>query len=178
MKSERLKMKTLKTLFVLFVFCGIVFSQTSLQSGHFSTAAQKSSGGQFSLNGSAGQLAIDNSVGENINLQGGFWLSIPVTITSINELELPLPFYFELRQNYPNPFNPITVIEYQLAEDGLVDLLVYNLLGQKVATLVSGEQSAGVYKITWDASSFSSGLYFYRLETDNSILMRRMLLVK
>ena len=62
-----------------------------------------------------------------------------------------LPTRFALGQNYPNPFNPGTVIPYQLAMDGYVRLEVFNLLGQRVATLVDGEQVAGAYAVPWDA---------------------------
>ncbi len=72
---------------------------------------------------------------------------------------------FELAQNYPNPFNPKTVIRYQLPVAGNVELSIYNILGNKVAVLVSGKQKAGRHEVRWDASGFSSGIYFYRLET-------------
>ena len=86
---------------------------------------------------------------------------------------------FKLFQNYPNPFNPKTIIEYQLHKTSQVDLSIYNLLGQKVATLVSKKQPAGNYKIEWDASAFSSGIYFYRLETDKGFVKtNKLVLVK
>ena len=74
------------------------------------------------------------------------------------------PKAYRLSQNYPNPFNPRTVISWQLAVSSDVDLSVYNLLGQKIATLVSGKQRAGFYKVEWDASDFAIGVYYYRLQ--------------
>jgi len=75
------------------------------------------------------------------------------------------PNKFELHQNYPNPFNNSTMINYQLPQVGNVELSIFNILGQKVATLVSEKQSAGNYKVEWDAREFSSGIYLYRLDT-------------
>jgi photosystem II stability/assembly factor-like uncharacterized protein len=74
------------------------------------------------------------------------------------------PYRFGLDQNHPNPFNPVTVINYQLPEASKVELSIYNLLGQKVATLVSEKQQAGQYQVQWDASGFASGMYLYRLQ--------------
>ena len=82
-----------------------------------------------------------------------------------------------LHQNYPNPFNPTTEISYQLPAISKVELSIYNLLGQKVATLVNKRQPAGIFKVEWDASIFASGLYFYRLETDNGFVQSRKLIL-
>jgi len=98
-------------------------------------------------------------------------------ITAIDHA-LEIPQSMALNQNYPNPFNPETFISYQLPVATQVTLNIYNVLGQKVNTLVSKKQSTGTYNVNWDASSFSSGMYFYQLETANKTLSRRMLLIK
>jgi len=85
---------------------------------------------------------------------------------------------FRLFENYPNPFNPSTTIRFDLAQTGFVSLTVYNLLGQEVAELVNGEMKPGSYHVTWNSSSHSSGLYFYRLQSGGQSLTRKMLLVK
>ena len=74
-----------------------------------------------------------------------------------------IPDHFALQQNYPNPFNPSTTIQYQIPNDAVVDIRVYNLLGQEVRSLVKGFQSAGYYRVVFDASTLPSGVYFYRL---------------
>ena len=92
--------------------------------------------------------------------------------------EQGIPTDYILRQNYPNPFNPTTVIKYQLPVASNVMLTVFNLLGQKAATLFSGRQQAGYYSIEWDACEMASGIYYYKLETGSFIERKRMLLLK
>jgi len=86
---------------------------------------------------------------------------------------------FTLFQNYPNPFNPETVISYQIPVSSDVQLSVYNLLGQKIVTLVNKKQQAGNYSVKWDASGFGSGVYFYRLETERGVTrIRKLVFIK
>ncbi len=89
-----------------------------------------------------------------------------------------LPEKLSLSQNYPNPFNPSTVISYDIPQQSHVRLAVYDLLGRKIDMLINETQTPGSYKATWDASRFSSGVYFYHLETDRRMLTRRMTLIK
>lgn len=89
-----------------------------------------------------------------------------------------IPSEFDLKQNYPNPFNPSTQIQYSLAENGIVNLSIYNMLGQKVAELVNANQEAGEYQISWNAGSLSSGVYIYRLSTKGNTFTKRMMLIK
>ena len=85
---------------------------------------------------------------------------------------------FRLDQNYPNPFNPNTVISFQLAENSLVSLKVYNLLGQEVASLVNQRMVSGSHTINFDASGLSSGVYIYRLQAGNQAQTKKMTLIK
>ena len=102
--------------------------------------------------------------------------------TSVDNDEL-LPNQFDLRQNYPNPFNPSTTISFALSTATEVSLDIYNLLGQTILTLSDQIESAGEHVITWDGRDASgepvaSGVYLYRLTTDNGTLSRKMLLIK
>jgi len=85
---------------------------------------------------------------------------------------------FQLSQNYPNPFNPTTSIQYEVASRQYVTLTVYNVLGERVATLVDGEKAPGSYTATFDGSKLPSGVYFYRLQAGNFTQTRRMVLMK
>ncbi len=84
-------------------------------------------------------------------------------ITTGIENQRGLPKTFALYQNYPNPFNPTTAISYQLSAVSQVTLKVYDVLGREVATLVDGQENAGVYKVNFNASRYASGVYFYRI---------------
>ncbi len=83
--------------------------------------------------------------------------------------ETALPQKFSLGQNYPNPFNPVTKINYQLPIPNFVELSIYNLLGQRVATIVSKVQLPGHYQVQWDAAGFPSGIYYYRLQAGDFV---------
>ncbi|MEA3297197.1 MAG: T9SS type A sorting domain-containing protein [candidate division Zixibacteria bacterium] len=88
------------------------------------------------------------------------------------------PNGFVLHQNYPNPFNPTTEIQFSLSVASDVKLEIYNVMGQKVSTIVNENLEAGDYTFEWDGSKFSSGVYFYRVETDNIIESKKMVLLK
>ncbi|MCH7886564.1 MAG: T9SS type A sorting domain-containing protein [Candidatus Marinimicrobia bacterium] len=89
-----------------------------------------------------------------------------------------VPEKYELSQNYPNPFNPETVIEYALPIRSKVNLVIYNLRGQEVALLINDTVPAGNHQVNWDASSFASGIYFYRLRSADFTKTKKMLLLK
>jgi photosystem II stability/assembly factor-like uncharacterized protein len=85
---------------------------------------------------------------------------------------------FDLKQNYPNPFNPSTTIAFSLSHSGYVTLKVSNLLGAEVATVLVGNLTAGSHSVGWNAANFPSGVYFYRLQTGESIQTKKLLLLK
>jgi len=98
--------------------------------------------------------------------------------TAVGSDDLVQSTEFALHQNYPNPFNPTTVISYQLSTVSEVELSVYNLPGQKVVTLVSEKQNAGSYQVEWDASGFTSGVYYYRIKVGKFVDVKKMILIK
>ena len=97
--------------------------------------------------------------------------------TKLDE-ESKLPAQIKLHQNYPNPFNPLTNIDFTLPDASHVKLIIYNTVGQKVSTLVNRKMPAGTHSVRWDASRFTSGIYFYRLKANGIQKSRKMLLVK
>jgi hypothetical protein len=101
----------------------------------------------------------------------------------ITELINMIPKGFVLNENYPNPFNPITTIKYEIPKNGNVRLVIYNIIGQEVATLVNTEQWAGKYSVRWNGtnqygSQVATGTYFYVLKTNNNQSIKKMLLLK
>jgi Ca-activated chloride channel homolog len=97
--------------------------------------------------------------------------------TAVDE-ESTAPRLFQLRQNYPNPFNPATVVSYQLPVASKVRLVVYDLLGRKVAVLVEGMMPAGVHEVTFDATGLASGIYICRLTAGQFTASRTMVLAR
>ena len=96
----------------------------------------------------------------------------------IDEYSDYLPTSFSLKQNYPNPFNPSTVISYQLPVISDVEVSIFNLLGQKVVTLVSEKQKAGYHQLEWNASGYASGVYYYQLVAGEYKEVKKMILLR
>ena len=94
------------------------------------------------------------------------------------EVTITVPKAFVLNQNYPNPFNPETVLSFTIGDLGLVKLIIYDVLGQEVATLMNEIKPAGAYTIKWNASSMPSGVYFYRLQTDHFVDTKKLVLLR
>jgi hypothetical protein len=109
---------------------------------------------------------------KQIDFDGSFEYSSEVNV------EVDLPLQYALEQNYPNPFNPSTNISYSIPEDGFVKLAVYNLLGEEVATLVNTFQKADRYEINFNASSLSSGVYVYKIQSPNYVASKKLVLMK
>ncbi|MCR9134188.1 MAG: T9SS type A sorting domain-containing protein [bacterium] len=103
---------------------------------------------------------------------------ITIRPTSVSNETEETPALFALEQNYPNPFNPSTTISYSVQEAGAVNISVYNLMGQKVATLVDETKAAGQYNVRWNAAGAASGMYYYRLEAGGQSITRKMTLIK
>ncbi|MEG8990679.1 T9SS type A sorting domain-containing protein [Ignavibacteria bacterium 4148-Me] len=101
------------------------------------------------------------------------------TLTDVKETyNKNIPADFQLYQNYPNPFNPNTTISFTLPKSGYVNLIVYNSLGQEIAKLIDGYKDAGTYFINWNAENLPSGVYIYKLESNNFTAVKKMTLMK
>lgn len=113
-----------------------------------------------------------------------FALAVPGSTTGVQDGEITiLPLDFLLNQNYPNPFNPATTISYSLSQRGRVTIEVFNLLGQKVNTLIDRDEAAGTYSINWNGTDASghkvaTGVYFYRLRAGDYVETKKMILLK
>ena len=98
--------------------------------------------------------------------------------TGIEKISSIIPAEFRLHNNYPNPFNPETNIKFEIPGSSLVIITIYDLLGNKITTLLNQHLSAGVYKVNWIATNLASGIYFYRMESKDFIDTKRMVLLK
>jgi Secretion system C-terminal sorting domain len=101
-------------------------------------------------------------------------------ITGINNYTntAQIPKNFELFQNYPNPFNPNTTIQYSIPQQSFVTLKMYDLTGRLIKTLVNKEESSGYYHVQFNAENLASGIYFYRLKTNNFVETKKLILLK
>jgi len=149
----------------------------------------------FSTNGGANFFSVNSGLGGAgagimvpergylLNMQTGslYKMNIVYTVlTSVieNTVSLNVPEKFELYQNYPNPFNPTTNIKFSIPNSGNISLKIYDRLGKEVADLADGFRSAGTYEINFDASRLSSGIYFYKLVTNDLVNTKKMTLIK
>lgn len=131
--------------------------------------------------------ALQNNGTANVQVQVGTFrnpndrviidFTANVNPVSVEEEKTFIEEYF-IEQNYPNPFNPSTKINYGIKKAGNVEISVYNILGNKVATLVNGFKSAGNHSISFNASNLSSGVYFYKISSNGFIETRKMILEK
>lgn len=129
----------------------------------------------------------------NVRMKNGTTTSIPIQdirkltfsdITSVgNERWASVIKTFALLQNYPNPFNPSTIIEYQLPKLGNVEIRIFNIAGQLVKSFGNSSQAEGTHSVVWDGkndvgATVASGLYIYQVAFENSLLSKKMLLIK
>jgi len=158
----------------------IQLAWVSINSG--GTAEQSSA--HFAAGVSCGQVVSGVSQSTNYKVTFGFWQEGVTSPTDVREVTVPeLPTTFSLSQNYPNPFNPSTVIEFTVPQRSRVLIEVYNLLGQRVTTLVDEPMAPGIYRTVWNGNDrngkpVGSGIYFYRLKTDRYVATKKMLLLK
>jgi hypothetical protein len=113
------------------------------------------------------------------NIAGlGPWSDVSnFTVTSVVQEE-GMPTEYSISQNYPNPFNPTTKIKFALPQRALTKIIIYDLLGREIQTLLNKELEAGYREVNFDATNFQSGVYFYRIQSGNFIQTKKMILIK
>ncbi|MCK9426452.1 MAG: choice-of-anchor A family protein [Ignavibacteriaceae bacterium] len=149
--------------------------------------------GQFNLSPFNGTVTGDTTIANFASIISATQLSmpsivdVPVSMARVNanptgttgvENDNVVPNEFNLLQNYPNPFNPATTISFSLAKNGFVNLSVFNITGEKVATLVNKEYRTGNYTVEFNANNLPSGIYLYRLSAGNFVSTKKMALLK
>jgi hypothetical protein len=121
------------------------------------------------------QIVQDNTGADYIGESGDFIIQ---TAAGLDDHQDVSPDSYALFNNFPNPFNPTTAISYRLSAVSNVELSVYNVLGQKIVTLVSENQHAGSHQVEWDASGFASGIYYYQLRAGEFVAVKNMVLLR
>ena len=125
------------------------------------------------------EVSVSGMLGDEAHLAKIIHDPVPVN----DENNSPIPTEFLLGQNYPNPFNPTTKIKFSIPDVGtsfmkFIELKVYDVLGNEVATLVNEEKPSGVYQVTFDASGLTSGIYLYRMQAGSFNQVNKMILIK
>lgn len=128
-------------------------------------------------------LRLNTAVNEEVNLYVGDIQRDDIVLEKQNLIVRNfkgegIPTSYDLAQNYPNPFNPSTTIRYQLPQDGIVTLKIYDVLGSEIATLVNEEKVAGKYEVNFNASSLASGVYIYKIQAGEFVSSKKMMLLK
>jgi hypothetical protein len=99
-------------------------------------------------------------------------------VTGTENIGNEIPNSYQFEQNYPNPFNPTTNIKFNIPKSGFVKLVVYDISGKEAAVLVNEHLTAGSYNVDFEASNFSSGVYFYKIVTEGFTDVKKMVLIK
>lgn len=134
-------------------------------------------GANYGVRGTVGQGGVGTTSSDNFEGKVGYW-HLPGSSPTGIEQSPPTPEAFSLEQNYPNPFNPMTTIRFALPKRSHVTLRVYDVKGRVVTTLVDREMEAGVHREHFDAGGLSSGVYFYRIETNGFVQSRKLVVLK
>ncbi len=104
--------------------------------------------------------------------------SVDTNTVSVSQISSVIPAEYKIYQNYPNPFNPATKIKFDIPQNSKIKLSVFDISGKEMEVILNDKLAPGSYEFKWDASKYSSGVYFYRLQTDDFIETKRMLLIK
>ncbi len=130
------------------------------------------------VNGSWILKVFDRAAGNTGTLKAWTLTVTTQQTNGIHQIGMGIPSEFKLSQNYPNPFNPVTNVKFQVPNRGFVKLIVFDITGREVETLVNRQLSPGIYEADWNASKYSSGVYFYKLVTESFTETKKMILVK
>ena len=175
--------KIIHIFFIAMIFCiGIssVFAQNNKLTNYVvgNGAAIVRSGGHV-LSLTIGQPIVGKTSNALHSYNIGFWYQYAETIVGVEEdWRGGTPLEFELFQNYPNPFNPTTIIRYGLPKESSVKVIVYNILGEIVNTLVDNVQKSGYYEVNFNASNLATGIYIYRIQAGDFVETKKMVLLR
>lgn len=171
---------------------GTILDTIDCAQWNFDQTGAYNNNGPGNVSGYAAPMAVDFDQNSNVYIQSYYgWTvdkweysetlpTIEITIlTSVEKISNLMPDNFELDQNYPNPFNPSTTLRFSIPESAEISLSIYTISGELVSNLIDGvEYSAGVYELNFDGSGLSSGTYIYSLSDGQSLITKKMILLK
>ena len=123
-------------------------------------------------------LRVYDDASSNSGTLMGWGLRFNSSVTTVSPISTNIPGEYKLHQNYPNPFNPVTNINFDIPKAGLVSIIVYDITGREISTLVNHSMEAGSFNVEFDASNFASGTYFYKIQAGDFTDVKKMMLVK
>lgn len=154
-----------------------LFAQYQISQSVFGNGGVPVSSAAYSITSTIGQPAIGFTQSTSYQHPVGFWYGVNIYVGIAGEEDL-LPKKFELYQNYPNPFNPLTHIKYAVPQSSRVRIEIYNILGQRVRTVLDEDKVPGYYTVNFDASSLASGFYIYKMQAEGFSDIRKMIVTK
>jgi hypothetical protein len=157
-----------------------VFAEYTIKASIFSSGGGVSTSTTRQMHMSLGQTPAGEMVSALYKTKVGLWYMVPGDIGTLadDSQNLPMVDRFELQQNYPNPFNPTTTIGYSLLKPGPVQIMLYDVLGRKVVTLLEQSMPAGRHQVVLNAAQMPSGVYYYQLKAEGLTQHKKMLLIK
>ena len=160
-------------------FVGAVQMTLSHGAGFTIELTDKAMVADYRTNGNSTTLIIVAPESDELfSASGDFTIENIIVANEGGQLTVGMPTELTLSEAYPNPFNPSTSVNVYVPADGVVSLSVYNVMGQEVATLHSGNMSAGSHTVTWNASDMTSGMYFVRAESSAGVAVQKVMLLK
>ena len=165
----------------LFLSISFAFTQTQLGSDIDGEAAGDYSGTSVSMNSAGDRVAIGAMYNDGTASDAGH-----VRVYSLTELFIDnrmMPTEYAIHQNYPNPFNPVTTLRYDIPENAMINITIYDMLGRQVKTLINQTQDAGYRSVIWNATNdygnpVSAGVYLYKIQAEGFVQTKKMVLLK
>jgi hypothetical protein len=173
-------MKNILFILILFFTARIAAQNSKVNWSSFSAGFGSSASVNLSLRSITGQPLIGSGSNNTTSAGGGFFYNPNAAgiITAVGEFTNTIPSVYKLQQNYPNPFNPSTIIQYAIPTASNVKIEIFDITGEKVATLIDGFKSEGYYEVSFNANGLASGLYLYRISAGAFVQTRKMILMK
>ncbi|MDQ7039786.1 MAG: T9SS type A sorting domain-containing protein [Rhodothermus sp.] len=177
-ESKAMYIRTLVLIFFTGLCVHLPLSAQQISRSVLSSGGATISNGALILKSTVGQAVIGTATNAERQQKLGYWQRAGGLITGVDRIFDGLSDRFRLKQNYPNPFNSVTTIRFTVPRQTHVSLVLFDLMGRQVATLVDEELAAGEYQVRLEASHLTSGVYFYRMLAGAFMQIRKLTVLK